>query len=44
METNIEKAKIEVEAYVTNTVHRAGLDVLRGAGAPAITYDPEAEA
>lgn len=43
METSIEKAKVEVEAYVTSTIHRAGLDVLRGAENPALSHDPEAE-
>lgn len=38
METNIEKAKVEVNAYVTNTIHRAGLEALQD-GRPALTYE-----
>lgn len=30
MESNIERAKVEVNAYVTNTIHRAGLAALQG--------------
>ena len=41
METTVEKAKIEVNAYVTETVHRAGLDAIQGKNKPLIIYDPE---
>lgn len=40
METNIEKAKVEVNAYVTNTIHRAGLDALQG-NTPMLTFEPK---
>lgn len=33
METRVEKAKIEVDAYVTQTVMRAGLDAIQARGA-----------
>lgn len=36
VESSIEKAKVEVEAYVTNTIHRTGLSVLRGAAVPQL--------
>lgn len=34
VEESVEKAKVEVEAYITSTIHRTGLEVLRAAGSP----------
>jgi hypothetical protein len=44
IENTVEKAKIEVNAYVTNLVQRTGLDMLHGGSAPILlTYDNDTE-
>lgn len=45
IEDTIEKAKVEVEAYVRNTIHRAGLAVLQGDPQPLALpkFKPESE-
>ena len=41
MENTIEKAKIEINAYATNTIQRADIEALANGAKPAIEYHPK---
>lgn len=41
IENTIEKAKIEINAYATNTIQRAGIEALANGAKPAIEYQPK---
>lgn len=41
IEKTVEKAKIEINAYATSTILRAGLAALKGGNTPALTYGGE---
>lgn len=38
METTVEKAKIEINAYATHTIMQAGLDTIQGKQMPVLTF------
>lgn len=39
IERTVETAKVEINAYATSSIYRAGIEAMAG-GLPAITYDP----
>ena len=41
IENTIEKAKIEINAYATNMIQRAGIEALANGAKPAIEYQPK---